>query len=110
MDLFKAFIFRFFYKDIKQWFRSDFFYSDTDSLTYAVDCDDMYEKLARAEVNEEFDIENYPSDDAFYNTKNLMVTLKFKDELAGVVMDEFCGLKPNMYSIQTKGMGNNFPY
>ena len=29
-----------------------------------------------------------------------MVTLKFKDELAGKVMQEFVGLKPKMYSIQ----------
>ena len=106
LDLSKAFMFRFHYENMKQWFKCQLLYSDTDSLTYAVDCDDLYEELARAEVNTEFDFSNYPPDNALYNTENHMVTLKFKDELAGVVMEEFCGLKPKMYSIQTKGMCN----
>ena len=32
-----------------------------------------------------------------------MVTLKFKDELAGVVKEEFCGLKAKMYSKTSEG-------
>ena len=99
-------MFRFYYENMKQWFRCELLYSDTDSLTYAVDCDDLYEELARAEVNTEFDISNYLSNNPLYNTENHMVTLKFKDELAGVVMEEFCCLKPKMYPIQTKGMCN----
>ena len=89
---------------MKQWFKCEPLYSDKYSLTYAVDCDDLYEELVRAEVSTEVDFSNYPSDNALYNTENHMVTLKFKDELAGVVMEEFCGLKPKMYSIQTKVM------
>ena len=89
---------------MKQWFKCELLYSDTDSLTYAV------EEPARAEVNKEFDFSNYPSDTALYNTENHMVTLKFKNELTGVVMAEFCGLKPKMYSIQTKGMCNTISY
>ena len=95
---------------MEQWFRCELLYSDTDSLVYAVDCDDLYEELARAEVNTEFDSSNYPSDNALHNTENHMVTLKFKNELAGVVMEEFCGLKPKMYPIQTKGMCNILSY
>ena len=106
LDLSKAFMFRFHFENMKQWFKCELLYSDTDSLTYAVDCDDLYEEPARAEVNTEFDFSNYSSDNALYNKENHMVTLKFKDELAGVVMEEFCGLKPKMYSIQTKGMCN----
>ena len=106
LDLSKAFMFRFHYENMKQWFTCELLYSDTDSFTYAVDCDDLYEELARAEVSTEFDFSNYPSDNALYNTENHMVTLKFKDKLAGVAMEEFCGLKPKMYSIQTKGMCN----
>ena len=106
LDLSKAFMFRFHYENMKQWFKCELLYSGTDALTYAVDCDDLYEELGRAEVNTEFDFSNYPSDNALYNTENHMVTLKFKDELAGVIMEEFCGLKPKMYSIQTKGMCN----
>ena len=106
LDLSKAFMFRFHYEILKQWFKCELLCSETDSLTYAVDCDDLYEELARAEVNTEFDISNYYSNNPLYNTENHMVTLKFKDELAGVVMEEFCGLKPKMYPKQTKGMCN----
>ena len=81
-----------------------------DSLTYAVDCDDLYEELARAEVSTEFNFSNYLSDNALYNTKNQMVTVKFKEELEGVVMEEFCVLKHKMYSKQTKGLCNKFQF
>ena len=97
LDLSKAFMFRFHYKNMKQWFKCELLYSDMDSLTYSVGCDDLYEELARAEVSTEFDFSNYASDSALYNTENYMVTLKYKGELAGVVMEKFCGLKPKMY-------------
>ena len=101
-------MFRFHYEIMKQWFKCELLYSDKGSLIYAFDCDYLYEELARAEVSTEFDFSIYPSDNALYNTENHMVTLKFTDALAGVVMEEFCGLKPKMYSIQTKGMCNIF--
>ena len=105
-DLSNAFMFRFHYENMKQLFRCELLYSDTDSHTYAVDCDGLYEELARAEVNTEIDFSDHPSDNASYNTENHMVTLKFKDELAVVIMEEFCGLKPKMYSTQAKGLCN----
>ena len=64
LDLSKAFMFRFHYENMKQWFKCELLYSDTDSLTYAVDCDDLYEELARAEVSTDFNFSNYPSDNA----------------------------------------------
>ena len=106
-DLSKAFKFRFHYENMKQWFRCELFYSDTESHNYAVDCDDLHEELARAEVN---DFSDYPSDNALYNTENHMVILKFQDELAGVIKEEFCGLKSKMYSTQVKGMCNIVSY
>ena len=61
---------------MKQWFRCEILFSDTDSLTYAVDFDDLNEELARAEGNTKFDFSKYPSDNALYNTENHMVTLQ----------------------------------
>ena len=58
------------------------------------------------EVNTEFGSPNYPSNKALYDTESHMVTLKFKHELAGLAMEEFCSLKPKMYLIQTKCMCN----
>ena len=45
---------------MKEWFRCEISYSDTDSLTYAVDCDDLYEELARAELNKKIHVSIYP--------------------------------------------------
>ena len=104
LDLSKAFMLRFHYENMKQRFKCALLYSDTDSLTCAIGYDYLYEELARAEVNAEFGFSSYLSDNALYNTENYMVTLKFKDELAGVVIEEFCGLKPKKYSIQAKGI------
>ena len=74
LDLSKAFMFQFHCENRKQWFRCEFLCSDTDLLTYAFDCKDLYEQLTRAEVNTEFDFYNWLSDNALYNTENIMVT------------------------------------
>ena len=70
LDFSKAFMIWFHYENMKQLFRCELLYSDTDSLNYAVGCDDLYGELARAEVNTELGFSNYPSDNAFYNKKN----------------------------------------
>ena len=81
----KAIIYRFHHQNMGKIIRCELLYSDTDSLTYAIDFEDLYAELARAEVNTEMDFSNYPSDNALYNTENQLVSLKSKDKLAGVV-------------------------
>ena len=34
------------------------------------------------------------------NKENEKVTLKFKNEMGGAIIEEFCGLKPMLYSIK----------
>ena len=75
-------------------------YSDTDSLLYEIEHTDFYEELAtNDEWRQQFDLSNYPTDHFLYNVENKVVTLKFKDELAGEPIEEFVGLKQKMFSI-----------
>ena len=75
-------------------------YSDTDSLLYEIRGDDFYEKVGRdVSLKQHFDFSNYPQDHFLYGSDNKMVTLKFKEEMKGVAIREFVGLKAKMYSI-----------
>ena len=104
LDLAKLHMFDFHYNVKKKHFNSFVFYSDTDSLLYEIKHTDFYEELAtNEELRQHFDLSNYPSDHFLYNVENKMVTLKFKDELAGEPIEEFVGLKPKMYSILVGG-------
>ena len=99
LDLSKAFMFQYHYEHMKKWFNCTLLYSDTDSLTYAIKTEDLYKDLQKPHIKEHFDFSNYPHASPLFDNTNHMVTLKFKDELAGKVMQEFVGLKPKMYSI-----------
>ena len=48
-----------------------------------------------------FDFSNYPKDSKFFNDTNKKVIGKIKDEFGGVIVEEFVGLKSEMYSMKT---------
>ena len=74
-------------------------HSDTYSLFYEIRAQDFYEKIENDPLlQNHFDFSNYPDDCPHCDT-NKMVTLKFKDEMAGKVIRELIGLKPKIYSI-----------
>ena len=74
-------------------------YSDTDSLLYRINCEDLYRELEESNVLDQFDFLNYPEDQKLYSEKNKRVVLKFRDEFAGDYIKEFICLKPKLYSI-----------
>ena len=74
-------------------------YSDTDSLLYRINCEDLYRELKESKVLDQFDFSNYPEDHELYSEENKSVVLKFKDEFAGDYIKEFRCLKPKLYSI-----------
>ena len=47
---------------------------------------------------EMFDCSNYLTKPKFYDNSNKLVVGKMKDETAGVAIEEFVRLKPEMYS------------
>ena len=101
LELAKFHMFSFHYKVMKNAFDCHLIYSDTDSLLYEINHVDLYKELAEnANLRKNFDFSNYPQNHPLYHNGNKMVTLLFKDVMAGKILEEFVGLKPKMYSIK----------
>ena len=73
-------------------------FTDTDSLTYYVTTEDLYQDM-KQDV-QLYDTSNYPQDHFLYSTTNKKVIGKFKDETAGLPIREWVGLRAKMYSMK----------
>ena len=73
-------------------------FTDTDSLTYEIKSENVYEELFK--WKDLFDFYNYSNDSKFSDETNKKVIGKMKDEFGGVIVNEFVGLKSKMYSIK----------
>ena len=71
-------------------------FTDTDSLTYEIEADDVYSDFW--DGKDKFDNGDYPHDSPYYDKSNTKVIGKFKDETAGIPIVEFIGLRSKMYS------------
>ena len=76
--------------------KSKLLFTDTDSLMYEIKTEDVYEDFSSNE--EMFDFSNYSTKSKYYDNSNKLVTGKIKGKTGGVVIEEFAGLKPKMYS------------
>ena len=75
-------------------------YTDTDSLFYEIRGQYFYQRRENDPMlQNHFDFSNYQTDSPLHCDTNKMITLKFKDEMAGKVIREFVRLKPKMYLI-----------
>ena len=77
-------------------------FTDTDSLLYEVFTDDIYDDM-RCTANE-YDFSEYPFNHHLYSTANKKVIGKFKDELNGMTLEEFVGLRAKCYSLLFRGV------
>ena len=73
-------------------------FTDTDSLTYEIKSEDVYEEFFK--WKDLFDFSNYSKDSKFFDVTNKRVIGRMKDEFGGVIVNEFVGLKPKLYSIK----------
>ena len=107
LDLSKTLMYDFHYNYIKRKYgdRAKLLFTDTDSLCYVIETDDVYEDLYRD--RELFDNSDYSKYSKFYFRENKKVIGKFKDEAAGHPITEFVGLKSKMYSYTAKGVKKN---
>ena len=88
----------FHYNFIKKHFDAKLLFTDTDSLTYEVRSEDVYEKIFKHKHL--FDFSNFPKDSKFFDETNKKVIGKMKDESEGKIIDEFVGLKSKMHSMK----------
>ena len=89
----------FHYNFIKKNFDAELLFTDTDSLTYEIKSEDIYEEFSKHKHL--FDFSNYPKDSKFFHQPNKKVFDKMKDVSEGKIIDEFVGLKSNMYSMKS---------
>ncbi|OGZ17362.1 MAG: hypothetical protein A2494_00860 [Candidatus Lloydbacteria bacterium RIFOXYC12_FULL_46_25] len=78
-------------------------FTDTDSLMYEVETEDLYKDITGAADNI-FDFSNYDKSHPCYKPeflKNKAQVGLMKDETAGLIINEFVGLRPKMYSYTT---------
>jgi len=98
LDLSKTLMYDYHYNSVKAKYgnRATLCFTDTDSLTYHIKTEDLYKDMQAEQ--DKYDFSDYPSTSPFFSDKNTKVIGKFKDELNGVPIREFVGLRAKMYS------------
>ena len=98
LDLSKTLMYDFHYNYIKNKYvdKARLLFTDTDSLTYEIEADNVYQDFWKDKHL--FDNSDYPKDNPFFDNSNKKVIGKFKDEAAGLPIVEFVGLRSKMYS------------
>ena len=98
LDLSKTLMYDFHYNYFKKRYgdRAKLLFTDTDSLTYETETEDVYKDFWNDK--DMFDNSDYPENSPYYCNDNKKVIGKFKDEACDVPIVEFVGLKSKMYS------------
>ena len=91
-------IYDFHYNFIKKNFNAELLFTETDSLTYEIKSENVYEEFFK--WKDLFDFSNYSKDSKFFDETNKKVIGKMKDESEGKIIGEFVGLKSKMYSMK----------
>ena len=105
LELSKWLMYDFHYNFIKKHFDAELLFTDTDSLTYEIKSENVYEEFFKN--RHLFDFSNYPEDPKFFDPTNQKVIAKMKDEPEGKINNEFVGLKSKMYSIKNRDGKSN---
>ena len=103
LDGSKLLMYDFHYNYIKKKYgdKAKLLFTDTDSLCYEIETDDLYQDMKSD--HHQFDTSNYKEDNFLYSLENKKVLGKMKDECAGEIIDEFIGLRSKMYSLSYGG-------
>ena len=98
LELSKWLMYDFYYRFIKKQFDAGLLFTGTDSLTYEIKSEDLYEEFFKNKHL--FDFSNHPKDSKYFDHVNKKVLGKMKDESEGKIIGEFVGLKSKMYSMK----------
>ena len=91
LELSKWLMYDFHYNFIKKHFGDELLFTDTNSLTYEIKSEDVYEEVFKHKHL--FHLSNYPKDSKFFDHVNEKVIGKMKDVSEEKINDEFVGLK-----------------
>ena len=98
LELSKFLMYQFHYDYVLKTFNGvKLLFTDTDSLVYEIKDGNVYDQCFKDKHL--FDFSGYPKDLVYYDSLNKKVLGKMKDELNGVKIVEFVGLKSKMYSL-----------
>ena len=110
LDLSKTLMFDFHYNYIRKKYRNkaELLFTDTDSLMYHIEADDFYKDIA-PDVKKRLDTSDYPEKhkSGIETGVNKKVIGKLKDEVAGLQITHFVGLRPKLYSFKTEESEND---
>ena len=98
LDLSKTLMYDFHYNYIKNKYRnkSKLLFTDTDSLCYEIEANDVYKDFF---INKDkFDFSDYDKNSKYFDNSNKKLIGKFKDEVNNSTITEFIGLRSKMYS------------
>ena len=100
LDLSKITMYKFHYGYIKQKYgeNAKLLFTDTDSLCYHINTDDFYKDMEK-DKEKYYDLSNYDKEHFLYDNINESQLGFFKDEMKGIPIIEFCGIRSKMYSI-----------
>ena len=79
--------------------KSNLLFSDIDSLMYEIKTEDVFSNKDFGSNKEMFDFSNYLTKPKYHHCSKKLVIGKMKDETGGVVIEEFVGWQPKMYSV-----------
>ena len=98
LDLSKTLMYDFHYNYIKNKHddTAKLLFTDTDSLTYEIEAEDVYWDFWYDK--DKFNNSDYPENSPYHDKTNKKVIGKFKDEAVSIPIVEFVGLKSKMYS------------
>ena len=100
LETLKLHMYQFWYDHLKQKYNDkvELIYTNTDSFVIGIKTNNIYKDVFKNK--DLYDFSEYPTNHANYSLKNKKVLGKFKDELNGKIINEFCSLKPKMYSYE----------
>ena len=98
LDLSKMLMYNFHYNYIKKKYnnRARLLFTDTDSLTYEIEAEDVYSDFWNDK--DMFDNSDHPESSPYHCNVSKKIIGKFKDEACGIPITEFISLKSKMYS------------
>ena len=107
LDMSKILMYDFHYNYIKDKYdnRAKLLFSDTDSLCYEIETEDIYKDMLQDRHLS--DTSDFDKDHFLYSCENKKVLGKMKDECASSIVNEFVGLRSKMYSILSEGTNSS---